>query len=109
MVEGAVEVGAMSGMQGAIATGGLTGILDPINLFPLRLVQLIKRPLLATLGMAMVTYFFRDNNIIFNVLISAIVYFVFLILLKVMGTEEIAITKSIVRGYTAKFLDRFTR
>jgi O-antigen/teichoic acid export membrane protein len=79
------------------------------NLFPLHLVQLIKRPLLATLGMAMVTYFFRDNNIFCNVLISAIVYVVFLILLKVMSAEEIAITKSIVRGYTAKFLDRFTR
>ncbi len=67
------------------------------NLFPLRLIQHIKKPILATLGMAIVTYFFRDSNLFFNILISAIVYFALVFLLKGIYPEEIDMIKSFIK------------
>lgn len=67
------------------------------NLFQVYLVQLIKKPLLATVGMAIVTYAFRDTNFFLNVLISAIVYFALLFFLKGMYPEEIAIIRNVIK------------
>jgi O-antigen/teichoic acid export membrane protein len=67
------------------------------NLFQLHIIQLIKKPLLATLGMAIVTYVFRDTNLFLNMLISAVVYFSLLFLLKGIYPEEIATIKSVVK------------
>jgi O-antigen/teichoic acid export membrane protein len=73
------------------------------NLFPLHLIQLMKKPLLATIGMVMVTYAFRKINLFLDVLISAVAYFAFLFFLKGLYPEEIEVIKSFFKRW-ARFL-----
>jgi O-antigen/teichoic acid export membrane protein len=75
------------------------------NLFPLNLIQLMKKPFLATLGMAIVTYSFRQVSLVFDVLISTTAYFTLLFFLKGMYPEEIAMIKSVV-GRSYNFIRR---
>ncbi|MGO8823221.1 MAG: flippase [Desulfomonilaceae bacterium] len=65
------------------------------NLFPVQLVQISKKPLLAAIGMAFVTYLLREFNMFLNIVISAVTYFALLFCLKGLYPEEIATIKSV--------------
>jgi O-antigen/teichoic acid export membrane protein len=65
------------------------------NLFPVQLVQISKKPLLAATGMAFVTYLLREFNMFLNIVISAVAYFALLFCLKGLYPEEIATIKSV--------------
>lgn len=52
------------------------------NMFTVRLIQIAIKPLLASIGMVIVTYALRDTNLLTNYLISTLVYFAFLVFLK---------------------------
>lgn len=67
------------------------------NLFPIDLVQHLKKPLLATAGMAVVTYALLEVNLALDIVVSTIVYFGLLFFLKEMYPEEIDMIKSTVK------------
>lgn len=52
------------------------------NMFTVRLIQLVKKPLLASIVMVIVTHALREANIFTNYLISTATYFGFLTLIK---------------------------
>lgn len=52
------------------------------NMFTVRLIQIVIKPLLASIGMVIVTYALRDTNLLTNYLISTLLYFAFLVFLK---------------------------
>lgn len=52
------------------------------NMFTVRLIQIAIKPLLASIGMVIVTYALRDTNLLTNYLISTLVYLAFLVFLK---------------------------
>ena len=65
------------------------------NLFPVQLLQISKKPFLAAIGMALVTYLLREFNLFLNIIISALAYCGLLFCLKGLYPEEIATIKSV--------------
>jgi O-antigen/teichoic acid export membrane protein len=66
-------------------------------LFRLNIMRLVGKPLLAALGMAVMTYAIREVSVVVDVLISTVVYFSLLFFLKGIYPEEIAAIKSVVK------------
>jgi len=59
-------------------------------LFKIPFWDILKKPLVAALGMSACTLLLKEWNIFFNVSVSALVYFLLLIVLKELSPEEIA-------------------
>jgi O-antigen/teichoic acid export membrane protein len=59
------------------------------NLFRVPFTDILTRVLVASLVMGMFTYVLRDHNIFLNVAISAVVYGLLVVLLRVVSHEEI--------------------
>ncbi len=65
-------------------------------LFSLPFLEVVARTLLATGGMAVVTYSLRGLNLFANIAVSATAYFVLVFLLKVLAPEEIKFLKGLI-------------
>ena len=59
-------------------------------LFKISFMDILKKPLLAALGMGAFTLLLKDWNIFFNVAASAVIYILFLIILRALSQEEMA-------------------
>lgn len=66
------------------------------NLFRVPFTDIITRVLVASLVMGMFTYVLRDYNIFLNVAISAVVYGLLVVLLRVVSHEEIRLLERLI-------------
>jgi O-antigen/teichoic acid export membrane protein len=67
-------------------------------LFPLSFFSIAYKPLVAAVGMGIVTYLLRDFNLLLSVAVSAIIYGALLLMLKAITYEELIFLASFVRG-----------
>lgn len=67
------------------------------NLFIVRPGRLIRKPLLASAIMGVVTYFLHDFNLIFNYVVSTSVYFILLLIMRGLYPEEMVFLKDLLR------------
>ncbi len=68
------------------------------RLFPIPLLKLVTKPLLAAVGMGVVTYLLKDWNLFLNVAVSAGVYGGLAILFKALTSEEMELLTRVIRS-----------
>ncbi len=78
---------------------GLLYYFTDKNGFTIKILHILKKPFLATFAMSIFLYFFKQINIIFLVLYSALIYFGVLLIIKGIGRDEINIIKSLYLDY----------
>ena len=67
------------------------------NMFIVRPGRLIRKPVLASAIMRVVTYFLHDFNLIFNYVVSTSVYFILLLIMRGLFPEETVFLKELLR------------
>lgn len=66
------------------------------TLFPIRLLQSMRKPLIAGGLMGLITFSLHETNLFLNVFVSAVVYFGLIFYLKALGEDEVTIIRGLI-------------
>jgi O-antigen/teichoic acid export membrane protein len=100
------KFGGMGAVTGTVMTYAILNQLQYAyirkHLFPINFFRISARFLLATLGMSAATYMLRESNLILNIVVSALLYFLLAVALRAFTEEELDSIKNLV----SKFISR---